>query len=647
MPRLIGIALLATVVAAAPPCQARLAAQDWEGLEVQVRDLMATHTVPGLALAVVRDGRVDLVRGFGHASVPDELAVEAENTVFRTGSVAKLFVATIVADLARQGVLDLHRDIREYVPEIPIDEAFEGPITLHHLLTHTAGFDERLIGYAARSREAMVPLGDYLTDNLPRRGWPPGRLVGYSNHGMSLAAYIVERVTGLPFHQYAKENLFDRLEMNHTSYIDPVTSSRTVQAMGHDCGDAVETCVEAPVLYSHAYPVGLAFTTAGDMARFLLAQLGPGESEGPSEISSQTLSLMQTEQFTHADRLPGMSYGFFNQRTFGRHFLAHSGSAGGFYALLMLAPEERVGFFFVINGGRSDFAEDLRDLLLSRLLPDAGERAVAPEADASPIYPMSPDELARFSGPYQLTRYAHHTIESLPLLFGMSIVAGVTEDNHLWLPYDGGMEFAPVDRLRFRHVDGDEEIVFTEDDRGRITHMFAGVPTFGAMLPGALERRAWYDATLFKNEYLSFLVAVPLIILFVAWPLASITAAWRQRRRAGAIAVQSRLPRFALIVALLFVALLPVMMFGVLAASLRELATSSGIIYGMTSQMRLLLIVPWALALLSGPVLVFAIKAWRNSYWGPLRRVYYSVIATSCLLTVAMLLRWNYLPPVW
>ena len=217
--------------------------------------LMSQYDVPGLALTVVRGDSVEVLRGFGLARVADNVPVDPYRTAFRVASVAKLFVAAAVVTLAERGTLDLEENIQRYAPGPADRQPVSEPITLHHLLTHTAGFDERMIGYAATSRGAIRPLGEYLAENFPRRGWRPGEVTGYSNHGMALAAYLVERATGIPFSEYARDSFFLRLGMTSTSYLDVVAARRGDQALGHSC-DA-NGCTAVDEIYSHPYPVGL------------------------------------------------------------------------------------------------------------------------------------------------------------------------------------------------------------------------------------------------------------------------------------------------------------------------------------------------------------------------------------------------------
>jgi CubicO group peptidase (beta-lactamase class C family) len=614
-------------------------AQSIEDLETIVPALMRQYDVPGVALTAVRNDGIEFLRGFGLARLSDSVPVDPERTVFRIASVAKLFVAAAALILVDRGTLDLEEEIGRYVPDLPIDDRFAEPITLHHLLTHTAGLDERMIGYAATSRNHIRPLGEYLTENLPRRGWRPGEVTGYSNHGMALAAHVVERVSGFPFSAFVQDSLFARLAMTNTSYLDVAVARREDRAAGHSCGG--DGCSAVDEVYSHPYPVGLAYSTAADMARFLVALLNDGGIDGEVGLPAEVVALLQAEQFTHDPAVPGMSYGFLNQAERGWRALAHAGGVPGMRSLLLIVPEAGVGIFFVANGGKEGFGSALKDSLLVRLLDDRSDVArIAPVR-------LSPEYVSRFAGPYQVTRYAHYTVEKFPALFATSIRLRSTERATLVLHMESRTEFVPIDSLRFRELDGERVVAFRLDDSGRVSHMFAPLPFFGADFPAAFERRRWYDDARFKNEYVSYLLGVPLIVMLIAWPLTAAGGAWWEKRRRGALLPTVAGSRVGIAMALLFSVLFALFGFGFVARSNAMLQSATGITTGMTPGMRALLQLPYVLALLAALLVVFAAVAWRRCYWGPVRRTYYTLIAALAILVIAFLVRWNYLPPVW
>lgn len=123
---------------------------------------MDQYNVPGLSLTIVQ-GDSASTASWGHADAGGTIAVTAD-TPFRIASVAKVLVAATVVTEVSRGTISLENDVSDLIPRVG---RFSGPITLHDLLTHTAGFDERLIAYGARSIDEMKPLGEYLVDRTP------------------------------------------------------------------------------------------------------------------------------------------------------------------------------------------------------------------------------------------------------------------------------------------------------------------------------------------------------------------------------------------------------------------------------------------------------------------------------------------------
>lgn len=118
--------------------------------------------------------------------------------------------------LVDQGKLDLHTHINEYVTDFKVPAAFEQPITLHHLLTHTGGFDEDYNGFSVRDYKDFEGLEMYLKEQMPQRIREPGIDIQYSNYGVSLAGYIVQQVSEMPYEEYVAKNIFAPLQMNHS-----------------------------------------------------------------------------------------------------------------------------------------------------------------------------------------------------------------------------------------------------------------------------------------------------------------------------------------------------------------------------------------------------------------------------------------------
>ncbi|HEX2244245.1 MAG TPA: serine hydrolase domain-containing protein, partial [Gammaproteobacteria bacterium] len=182
---------------------------------------MEKHHIAGAAVSVVKDGELFFAKGYGEADVEKGIPVDPEQTIFHVGSVGKLFTWTAVMQLAEQGKLDLDADINTYL-DFRIPDTYPQPITLKHLMTHTAGFEDRYFERLASDPNDLLPPREWLVSHMPARVRPPGDIAAYSSYGTALAGYIVARVSGEPYDQYIQEHILNPLGMTHTTAQSPM-----------------------------------------------------------------------------------------------------------------------------------------------------------------------------------------------------------------------------------------------------------------------------------------------------------------------------------------------------------------------------------------------------------------------------------------
>jgi len=475
-----GALIVAFVLAGTPPrALAQGGSIDPDDLEAFVDELlagqMAALNIPGVTLALVQNGQVLLAKGYGSANLEEQIPMHAEETVMRIGSVSKLFVATAVMQLVEQGRLDLHADVNAYLDTFQIDEKFGEPVTLAHLLAHTAGFGEHW--HSTPNPDEVQPLGDYLAGHMPPRFVPPGEIISYSNHGYALAAYVVEGVTGCPFDRYVEDHILVPLGMEQSGYLLHLPLPEGL-ATGYVYQDGAY--LPQPVHYDNDYPGGEMVSTAAGMARFMIAHLEGGCYQERCILQPGTVAEMHRRQFTHHPRLPGWTLGFQEEFLNGERAIGHSGAVRGFTSDLLLLPEHNLGYFVSFNhecsGPAAGFLSTLEKEFMDRYFP--GEPAVPP---ASPEI-----ELDRLTGNYRYTRYYRHTISKIVVL-GADL--SVTARDGRLVVRDG--EYVPVGPLLFQEVGGKRRIAFERDGRGRIARLFWG--------PYAYDRLAWYESSAFHR----------------------------------------------------------------------------------------------------------------------------------------------------
>jgi CubicO group peptidase (beta-lactamase class C family) len=195
-----------------------LTAADLEAFLDGLMPLQIQHAdIAGAVVAVVKDGKLLFSRGYGYSDYEKRMAVSPENTLFRPGSISKLFTWTAVMQQVEQGKLDLDRDINDYL-DFKIPPAFGKPITLRNVMTHRSGFEETAKDLFVGSEKDLTPVSQYVTAHLPKRIFPPGTTPAYSNYATTLAGYIVQRVAGQFFDDYVDEHIFKPLGMAHATF---------------------------------------------------------------------------------------------------------------------------------------------------------------------------------------------------------------------------------------------------------------------------------------------------------------------------------------------------------------------------------------------------------------------------------------------
>src|SRR6202789_825009 len=176
--------------------------------------------IAGAVVVVVKDGAVLFEKGYGYSDIAARSPVDPDRTLFRVGSTSKLFTWTAVMQLVEQGKIDLDADVNKYL-DLNIPPRDGKPITMRNLMQHTAGFEEQAKGLISSDPEA--PRFEALLKQwVPERVFAPGSTPAYSNYGASLAGYIVQRLSGEPFDGYLDKHLFAPLDMQHSSFRQPL-----------------------------------------------------------------------------------------------------------------------------------------------------------------------------------------------------------------------------------------------------------------------------------------------------------------------------------------------------------------------------------------------------------------------------------------
>lgn len=610
-------------------------------LDRTMAEQFASLDIPGASVAIVHDGEIVVAKGWGFADLDQRAPVDPERTLMRPGSASKPITWTAVMQLVEQGIIDLDADINDYL-DFEIPATFPQPVTMHHLLTHTAGFEaveeDLFIVYEDRVPE----LREYLIDKRPARIFPPGEAVGYSNYGTALAGYIVERVSGEPFHAYVEAHIFAPLGMERSTFRQPVPPafiSDLAQGYGLSDGEHVRGDFE----YVGPYPAGSASASTSDMARFMIAHLEGGAYGDARILEPETVELMHRRQFTPDPRLDKMAYGFMEREVNGRELLWHGGSTFLHNSGMYLIPGESVGLYVSYNGHAGAQG---RELLLQAFM-DEFFPAEQPVAALKPS-PESVDRIRRYAGEYHLTRSEFTSGGKIVRLL-MAARVSASADGRLLLAIEDVTEpYVELEEGVFRHETRDELLIFETAEDGTVWLHSDGAPSHATLTATSAFRVPWYEslpvtALLLGGGALLFLVSV------AAWAIGAVIS--RRRGDMSGAHVRSAPPaRSARWLAIAF-ALFYLFFLSVLVGVLGDIHPAYGMpgaFLGITpSILTVALWVPIVLVPASLGMIALSWASWRGvgsdgvRYWGPGGRILYTVLAAWSAGIVWALFFWN------
>lgn len=437
-----------------------------------VEPLMRNNNSPSGTVAIARDGEIIFAKGYGYKDLEAQEPVDPWSTLFRPGSVSKLATWVAVMQLVEQGKLDLHTDVNEYLEAVEIPATFDEPVTLWHVMTHTAGFEDGALGYLiVDDPERAVPLKEAMQRYRQERVNPPGAQSAYSNYATALAGLIVANVSGQPFNEYVDEHIFGPLGMESATFEEPLPESldeHMATSYGFEAGGYKEKPFE---IISSFGPAGGQSATATDMVRFAQAILNGGSLDGQRILRPETVEQMLSQQFTHDDRLMGMALGWYETDLEGTRVMGHGGDTRWFHSYLGIDEAHDLAFF-------TSFAGSGGSAVRSALFPALYEQYF-PRDEAPPVPPEDFGERAgRFAGAYGFWRTNFTKIEKA-VRIGSEVTVSPGPDNTLVVGFGGNAkQYAEVGENLFRALNSDVTIVaglaprliaFQENDAGEIT----------------------------------------------------------------------------------------------------------------------------------------------------------------------------------
>ena len=593
---------------------------------------MAENHIAGAAVSVVKDGKLFFAKGYGYADVERKIPVDPEKTIFRTGSVGKTFTWTAVMQLVEQGKLNLDADVNTYL-DFRIPATYPQPITLKHLMSHTSGFEDVLFGGGVSDDDELVPAREWLVSHMAARVYPPGDSAGYSNYNAMLAGYIVARVSGQLYDQYIQEHIFNPLGMAHSTAQSSIPSNlRAYASVGYTYKDGAFQVFPDYFSQPGAISSGGHRVSVTDMARFMIAHLQGGRYSDATIAEARILKettarQMQTTLYTPDPRLLGMAYGFADWTDNGQRALGHQGYGAPMHSDLMLLPDQNLGVFVVYNskdvGALTKQHIGFQRSFFDHYYPAPAVAPIQPSADFA-------KRAGRFVGSYRNSSDAQTTLSKVTGLFSAYEISDPGDGTLLLNISRFKWRFAQVEPLYFRQVDGPFQIVFREDNQGRITHMYTDL-----MPQYTTVKLDWYETPGFN---MALLMGCVLIFLSVI-PVAAIRLV--RSRLSGNRKSAPRHARVAnwILVGVCLLNLLVVVsiVWGMMGGGMANELLDPPLIIKIAMGLGVLCVV-----LTIGALLYIAL-AWKDRFWGVAFRVYYTVVTIAAVAFVWFLNYWNML----
>ena len=467
---------------------------------------MARNDVPGGVLTVVHDGEVILLEGYGHADVETATPVDPHTTVFHTGSVAKVVTTTGVVQLADAGVVDVDTDVTEYV-DVELTGRDDGPITLRHLATHTAGFDYVNDGVLTSDPASVPTVETIVQSELPQRVRAPGTVSTYDNHGWTLMGYVLEQQSGRSYADYTQQELFTPLGMHHSSSSELLSADlNAALATGYHVENG-EPVVADPA-YVRLAPAGSFATTGADMGQFLQLNLEDGCVDGACLLTAESVDELHTTQFRGHPAVTGMAFGYEEYDRNGQRVLGKGGDTGVFSADLWLLPDHDLGVFMAFNApGGAYVRHEVYTAFMNEFFPV--------EATATGAVAGFDDRVADMVGEYRLSRVSEtdHT-RFLGLIEVVSVRA--VDDGVVSLSIGGQtVEYAEVEPYVFVSPDDGSRLAFVSHDDGE-KYLFASAFAADHLVRIAPVERPLLQFVLLGGSALVVVSAV------VGWPAAAL-----------------------------------------------------------------------------------------------------------------------------
>lgn len=469
--------------------------------------------IAGGVIAVVKDGKILFEKGYGYSDAEKKTPISPQDTLFRPGSISKTFTWTAVMQQVEQGKLNLDADVNQYL-DFKIPQTFGKPTTLRDIMTHRSGLEETIKDLFVGSQTDLMPLAKYLPAHLPAQIFPPGTVPAYSNYATTLAAYMVQRISGQPFDDYLDEHFFKPLNMTRATFRQPLPESlKPFMSQGYNLGSGKAQ----PFEWVEVAPAGSLSASAESMAHWMVMHLQNGRYGDAQILKPETAIEMHARQEGWPAGMNAMCLGFYEQNMNGHRVIAHGGDTQYFHSDLFLLLDANVGLFVSYNSaGRPDHGDARGDLFIKFM-----DRYFPAAPANQPALATAKEDAQSVAGSYKFSRRFETNILAVSTLLGEAKFGFDPKDNTVYmggfLKKENGQprHFREIAPMLFKSVDGPEKIALVKDKNGkRAVYIDYPFMVFQEV-DGTLDKQ------MFNYMVICFCLAV-IILTILLWPVAAI-----------------------------------------------------------------------------------------------------------------------------
>jgi CubicO group peptidase (beta-lactamase class C family) len=582
--------------------------------------------IAGAVIAVVKDGKPIFEKGYGYSDVENKKPVSPQDTLFRPGSISKTFTWTAVMQQVELGKLDLDKDVNTYL-DFKLPAAFGKPTTLRDIMTHRPGLEETVKDLFVGAQKDLTPMTQYLPTHIPHQIYPPGTIPAYSNYATTVAAYVVQRVSGENFDDYLDNHFFKPLGMTRATFRQPLPDSLK-QYMSTGYGRASEKPKDFE--WVEVAPAGSLSASAESMAHWMIMHLQNGRYGDVQILKPETAIAMHSRQKGWPDATNGMCLGFYEQTMNGHRVIAHGGDTVAFHSNMLLLLNDNVGLFVSYNSAGAPNHGDARGTLYEAFM----DRYFPAPPSSEPTLSTAAADARSVAGPYSISRRFETNILSITSLLGQAKIQVDPKDNTIFVEELKGengktKHYREVAPMIFRNVDGKDKIVFAENNGQRIAYIDYPFMVFQPV-----------DSLLLRQglNYFVICFAIAIIVLTILfWPVT-----WALRKHYGkpltldASALKwRRFLRIACLVDILFLIFLAVL--------LQSLEKPGGLGSGGDFKLHLMQLIGVLGVFGAILAIVAAVKSWGDGtqwFWYKLWNV---LVALGCVFFFWFIWHWNLL----